>query len=166
MKLDDLSESIHTGNYQGVFREEGDDDDDNFEVGGAPRMLDDSEQEGSDIEYSDSDQGNENNETSGPEEEEEDENEEEDEDDEEGEEEEEQNDNRFPAHVYHPTPGEDIYGRPLNTTGVSEGGGKYIPPALRKLPTSSTKISSAMIDEVAVLSLTPHFFRLLKHTEC
>lgn len=152
MQLDDLTDSIHKGTYRGVFKDEGgsegdSDDDQPFK----PHILDDSEQEGSDINVDEGDE----------ESEEEDENESDaaseasadpdgdEESTESVESEEKEINSKLPAYVYRPTEGEDIYGRPLNHSGSEGNTGKYVPPARRQnqqpVPTHTT---ATVIDEV------------------
>jgi hypothetical protein len=168
MQLDDLTESIHKGNYRGVFKDE-DGSDEEFEVSNfRPPILDDSEQEGSDIEVEedddDEDEGSDKeggDSDGGGSEGEEEEDEESDGDDQgdysesdgdDDEEEESEKDGAVPAFIYRPTPGEDIYGRPVAATGAGNSGGKYVPPARRQHIPQPTTNPSSVIDEVGALT--------------
>lgn len=170
-QLDDLTDSIQKGSYRGVFKDE-EGSDEEFEVSNfRPPILDDSEQEGSDIELDDEEEeeGEESQEMSDGDEslEEDEEAEDEDEDghsdeDLEGDDSEDENDEferkdgPTPAFIYRPTPGEDIYGRPIAASGASDSGGKYIPPARRQqIPQPTTK-SSSVVDEVVRSLSSPY----------
>lgn len=161
MQLDDLTNSIQKGTYNGVFKNEGGSDDE-FDDQFTPHILDDSEQEGSDIDDGDHDGESESDDEDEdqisdalPEESEGSENEDDDGDgddyqSEESSQEETEITEKLPAFVYRPTQGEDIYGRPLNQSGNEGSSGKYVPPARRQQQQQQVLTSnpSSVIDEV------------------
>jgi hypothetical protein len=53
------------------------------------------------------------------------------------------------ADIYRPSPGEDIYGRPVPSSAAEGGGGKYIPPARRQQAAQPSHAVSSAIDEVS-----------------
>jgi hypothetical protein len=156
LQLDDLSSSIKRGDKRGVLSKYGKSDSDNDstqegegeeeEEGLAPKqhILDDSEQESSDSdipnEWEDVGEGGEEEESDT----EDNPNPDENSTASDAEEQEGHSDtdvpiapirssSPLPSDVYRPTPGEDIYGRKTDEAmGSGQGGGKYIPPALRQ----------------------------------
>ena len=132
LKLDALGEGRYTEG--GVLQ-----DDSDVEEGGGfgGHLLDDSDQELTDIseeeggEDSEGGEGGESEEEGG----------EEGEDSEKEGEEEEEGEDSEEAHVYRPVKGEDIYGR------VVDSGQKYVPPARRALPSDQAQ-GSGVIDDV------------------
>jgi hypothetical protein len=169
MQLDDLTESIQKGSYRGVFKNEGgDDEDEDVELQGqafVPPILDDSEQEGSDLdpveeEENDSEEEDDEEEEEGTEDQDQGEDEEGDSEEEESQsgsgddegDQSDQSDENLSADIYRPSPGEDIYGRPVAALGTEGNGGKYIPPARRQQAAQPSHGPSSVIDEVCLLS--------------
>ena len=138
LHLDDLAEGRYaeTGELADMS------EDSEGEGGHGGHLLDDSEQELTDIsgaEEEDDEVGADSGSSD------EDDNDVEDEDD--GEEEEDGEDD---SHIYRPVQGEDIYGRVIDAAGsVGAGGGKYVPPARR-----AQAQSSGVIDDVRTIPVS------------